>query len=311
MKEDRLRPVKGDRMSLFKGIITPMVTPFAHDERQTLNPEGAEKLIERLITHGVHGIFTFGSYGESYSSTPDERIAFSEYTIKQVAGRVPVLVGTGSCSTWETVEMSKRAEAIGADALAVINPYGMKISDKMIATYYERVASAVKIPVVVYNIPSSTQMNISREVADYVFSIDNVKGIKDSSGNMDNLAMYIEAAKGKDVDVLVGSDSKILTALEMGAQGSVAATSNVITDTVVGIYEAWVAGDLETAAKLQADVDPLRDVIHLGVVPQGVKRSLELMGIPIGPGREPALELSHEFDDQVRAMLDHYGIEHE
>lgn len=298
-------------MSLFKGIITPMVTPFANDERQTLNPQGADLLIEYLIEKGVHGIFTFGSYGESYSSTADERIEFSRHAIERVAGRVPVLVGTGSCSTWETVEMSKRAEAIGADALAVINPYGMKISGPMIAKYYERVASAVSIPVVVYNIPSSTAMNIPREVAEEVFSIDNVKGIKDSSGDMDNLAMYIEAAKGKDVDVLVGSDSKILTALEMGAQGSVAATSNVIPETVVGIYEAWLAGDKERAAQLQADVDPLRDVIHLGVVPQAVKRSLEIMGIPIGVPREPALELSHEHDDAIRAMLDHYGIAHE
>ena len=297
-------------MSKFQGVIVPMVTPFNRDVDQTINYEAGEQLVEKLIAAGVSGIFTFGSNGEFHVCSADERIDFSKFVIEKVAGRVPVYVGTGACSTREAIEMSKRAEAIGADALSVINPYFMGISDAQVANYYRMVAESVKIPVMLYNIPKSTGKNLSKEVVAEVAQIDNVKGVKDSSGNMDNLKDYVDAAAGNDVDVLVGSDGKISEAFKLGASGTVAGTANLITDVVVGLWRALEAGDEAEAARLQAEIEPIRDVLHLGSTPQTLKRSLELAGIPVGPARFPVTEVAEGVDEKVIAMLDHYGIAH-
>ena len=297
-------------MSKFQGVIVPMVTPFNRDADQTINYEAGEQLVEKLIAAGVSGIFTFGSNGEFHVCSADERIDFSKFVIEKVAGRVPVYVGTGACSTREAIEMSKRAEAIGADALSVINPYFMGISDAQVVNYYRMVAESVKIPVMLYNIPKSTGKNLSKEVVAEVAQIDNVKGVKDSSGNMDNLKAYIEAAAGKDVDVLVGSDGKISEAHALGASGAVAGTANLITEVVVNLWKALEAGDGEEAARLQAEIEPIRDVLHLGSTPQTLKRSLELAGYEVGPARFPVTEVAEGVDEKAVAMLDHYGISH-
>ena len=265
-------------MSKFQGVIVPMVTPFNRDDAQTINYEAGEKLVEKLIAGGVSGIFTFGSNGEFHVCSADEKMDFSKFVIEKVAGRVPDYVGTGACSTREAIEMSKRAEAIGADALSVINPYFLGISDAQVANYYRMVAESVKIPVMLYNIPKATGKNISKEVVAEVAQIDNVKGVKDSSGNMDNLKGYLEAAAGNDVDVLVGSDGKISEAHALGASGAIAGTANLITEVVCDLWKALDAGNAEEAARLQAEIEPIRDVLHLGSTPQTLKRSLELAG---------------------------------
>lgn len=297
-------------MSKFQGIIVPMVTPFNRDDAQTINYEAGEKLVEKLVAAGVSGIFTFGSNGEFHVCSADEKMEFSKFVIEKVAGRVPVYVGTGACSTHDAVEMSKRAEAIGADALSVINPYFLGISDAQLAGYYHMVAESVKIPVMLYNIPKATGKNIPKEVVAEVAQIDNVKGVKDSSGNMDNLKGYLEAAAGNDVDVLVGSDGKISEAHALGASGAIAGTANLITEVVVDLWKALEAGNADEAARLQAEIEPIRDVLHLGSTPQTLKRSLELAGYEVGPARHPVTEVAEGVDEKVIAMLDHYGIAH-
>lgn len=204
-------------MSKFQGVIVPIVTPFNRDDAQTINYEAGEKLVEKIIAAGADGIFTFGSNGEFFVCTPEEKIAFSKFVIEKVNGRVPVYVGTGACSTREAIEMSKQAEAIGADALSVINPYFMGISDDQLKNYFTMVAESVNIPVMLYNIPKCTGKNIAPEVVAELAKVDNVKGVKDSSGNLENLQGYIDAAKGNDVDVLVGSDGQDLCRPRHGA----------------------------------------------------------------------------------------------
>ncbi len=297
-------------MSKFQGVIVPIVTPFNRDDKQSINYDAGEKLVEKLIAEGANGIFTFGSNGEFFVCSAEEKIAFSKFVIEKVAGRVPVYVGTGACSTAEAIEMSKQAEAIGADALSVINPYFMGISDDQLKNYFAMVAESVNIPVMLYNIPKCTGKNISPEVVAEVAKIDNVKGVKDSSGNMDNLQGYIDAAKGNDVDVLVGSDGKISAAHAMGAAGAVAGTANLITKVVCDLWKALDAGYTAEAEHLQAEIEPIRDVLHLGSTPQTLKRSLELAGYEVGPARYPVTEVGEGIDEKCIAMLDHYGIAH-
>ncbi|QOY60788.1 dihydrodipicolinate synthase family protein [Thermophilibacter immobilis] len=297
-------------MSKFQGVIVPMVTPFTRDDTQTISYEAAELLVEKLISEGASGIFTFGSNGEFHVCTPDEKISFSQFVIEKVAGRVPVYVGTGACSTHEAVELSKRAEAIGADALSVINPYFLGISDDQLKGYFITVAESVKVPVMLYNIPKATGMNVSPEVVREVAQVDNVRGVKDSSGNMDNFKGYLDAVRGTDVDVLVGSDGKISEAHALGASGAVAGTANLITKVVADLWNALESGSEREAERLQAEVEPIRDVLHLGSTPQTLKRALELAGYPVGPARFPVAEVAAGVDDKIRAMLDHYRIAH-
>ncbi|AEB07645.1 dihydrodipicolinate synthetase [Coriobacterium glomerans PW2] len=297
-------------MSTFHGVIVPMVTPFKRDSAQSINFCAADQLIEKLIGSGVSGIFIFGSNGEFHLCSHEERIRFTKHVVQKVGGRLPVYVGTGACSTNEACNLSREAEALGADALSVVNPYFTQISDSEIVRYYERVAASVKIPIILYNIPKSTGMNLSAEVVSKIAPIENIKGIKDSSGNVENLAGYIEAAYGNDMDVLVGSDGKISKGYAMGATGAIAGTANLITDVVVGLFSALESGKTESAKMLQAEIEPLRDILHKGSTPAVLKRSLELAGIPVGPAREPVSDLSGFLDASIMSMLDHYGIEH-
>jgi 4-hydroxy-tetrahydrodipicolinate synthase len=294
---------------MFEGIITPIVTPFNRDEEQSINYEIAEKLINHLIEKGVNGIFILGSNGEFHVIDENEKIAFAKRVIEIVDHRVPVFVGTGACSTKETVRLSQKMEAIGADALSVITPYFIKPTDEELYMHFKEVANSVKIPIVLYNIPKSTGCNISKEVVARLAMIDNIQAIKDSSGDDENLKGYIEAGKGTNLSVLVGSDSKISMGYSLGATGAIAGTSNVITDVLVKLNKALKTNDSETAKVLQADIDVLRGVLKLGTVPSILKRSVELANIAaVGPARKPVSETTPEVDEKIKEMLKYYEL---
>lgn len=292
-----------------EGIITPIVTPFNRDVEQSINYEATKDLINHLIDHGVKGIFILGSNGEFHVIDEDEKIEFTKKVVEIVNKRVPVYVGTGACSTRETIRLSKAAEAAGADALSVITPYFLKPTNDNLYAHYKEVAESVQIPIMLYNIPKATGCPLDPELVNRLADIENIKGIKDSSGETDRLQAYAEIAKNKDIDLLVGSDSKISYAYGLGATGAVAGTSNVIVDTLVGLDKALCNNDTETAEKLQNDIDVLRGVLKLGTVPSVMKRATELAGIAeIGPARKPVQELTDEDDMKIKEMLKYYNL---
>ncbi|MDB7987040.1 4-hydroxy-tetrahydrodipicolinate synthase [Faecalicoccus pleomorphus] len=294
---------------MFEGIITPIVTPVNRDENQSINFEALKDLIEHLISHGVKGIFLLGSNGEFHVIDEEEKIELARQTIKIVNHRVPVFVGTGCCSTKETIRLSKKMEELGADALSVITPYFLKPSDDDLYVHYKAVADSVDIPIILYNIPKATGCPLSPELVDKLADIDNIKAIKDSSGELDRLEAYAKIAKEKDFELLVGSDSKITYAYNLGATAAVAGTSNVIVDTLVGLDRALRLGDEEQAIQLQKDIDVLRGVLKLGTVPSVIKRSCELANIAkVGPARLPVQELSQEDDKKILEMLNYYHL---
>ena len=294
---------------MFEGIITPIVTPVNRDENQSINFEALKDLIEHLISHGVKGIFLLGSNGEFHVIDEEEKIELARQTIKIVNHRVPVFVGTGCCSTKETIRLSKKMEELGADAISVITPYFLKPSDDDLYVHYKAVADSVDIPIILYNIPKATGCPLSPELVDKLADIDNIKAIKDSSGELDRLEAYAKIAKEKDFELLVGSDSKITYAYNLGATAAVAGTSNVIVDTLVGLDRALRLGDEEQAIQLQKDIDVLRGVLKLGTVPSVIKRSCELANIAkVGPARLPVQELSQEDDKKILEMLNYYHL---
>ena len=294
---------------MFEGIITPIVTPIQRDEKECVNLEAMKQLVDHLIEKGVSGIFPLGSNGEFHVLSNQEKMDVAKAVIEQVNGRVPVYVGTGACSTAETIQLSKQAESLGADVLSVITPYFLKPTDEELIQHYTQVAASVKIPIILYNIPKATGVNISVSVLKELSKVDNIYGIKDSSGDLDNLRGYIEAVEGTKINVLVGSDSKILAGYQMGATGAIAGTSNLITDTLVGLDQAYRAGEFEKAQKLQQDIEELRKVLPLGTVPSILKRAVEMAGIAeVGPARKPVQEPIEQVENQIRDMLAYYHL---
>mgnify|MGYP000941341894 CR=1 FL=1 len=294
---------------MFEGIITPMVTPFHYDDNQSINYEAAEKLIDYLINKGVSGIFILGSNGEFHVIDEDEKIEFTKRVVKYVNHRVPVFVGTGTCSTRETIRLSKKAEELGADAISVISPYFIKISDEELYQHFKAIAKSVKIPMILYNIPRNTGINISADVLERLSSIENVKGIKDSSRDLDNLKGYLEVAKKHNMSVLIGSDSIIFKGCQMGASGAISGMSNVITDTLVNLYKALKSNDLKKAEKLQQDIEVIRNVVKLKTNPSVIKRAMELAEIaPVGPARKPVLEMDELTDMKIKEMLKYFHL---
>jgi len=204
--------------------------------------------------------------------------------------------------------MAKKMEEIGADALSVITPYFIPPTQEELISHFRAIAESVNIPIILYNIPKFTGVNIDPDTLATLLEIKNIAAIKDSSGNLDNLRGYIHVSEGTDFAVLVGSDSKILPALKMGAKGAVSATSNVITDTVLSVYHHYFHGEIEEAEKAQKDIEIFRKVLKLGTVPSVLKASLSMLGIQAGHARFPVQPVSNESKEKIREALNYYQL---
>lgn len=289
-----------------EGLIVALLTPFHADG--TLNFEAADQLVDRLIDQGVEGLFVLGTNGEFHVLSQDEKVAYATHVIEYCHKRVPVYVGVGCNGTQETVELARKMAKTGAAALSVINPYFLNITQDELEAHYRTVAAAVDCPIILYNIPKNTGMNIDPLTFERLLDVENIVGIKDSSGNMDNLSGYVKAAAGREISVLVGSDSKIYQAYALGASGVVAGTANIICAHDLKLIKAFRAGDFAAAEQYQNDIEVLRAVLKLGSVPSVFKRLITLTGIDIGAGRLPVQPLSEQYDDQLQAVIKFYNL---
>ncbi len=287
-----------------KGIIPAMVTPLTKE--QTVNEHVTRQLTNYLIQSGVHGIFTLGTNGEFHLLHTEEKIKVAQCIIEEANGRVPVIVGTGGNSTEEVIQLSKQMEAIGADALSVITPYFIAPTQKEVIVHYEKIAENTSLPILLYNIPSRTGMDLEPETVATLAKVPNIVGIKDSSGKFDNIQQYINVTKEDDFSVFAGTDSLILKTLMAGGVGAVAATANMIPDIVLSIYNSWLKGDIEEAEKAQEKLQPLRDTFKYGTLPSVLKKAVEVYGIPVGPPKLPVSELSGDALSKVEEMVSYY-----
>ncbi len=287
-----------------KGIFPAMLTPLTNEQK--VNEKVLRQMTNYFIESGVHGLFTLGTNGEFHLFSEEEKLNIAKIVIDETNGRVPVMVGTGGNGTAEVIELSKKMEKIGADALSIITPYFVTPSQEDLAIHYEKIAASVSIPVLLYNIPSKTGMNIEPETVARLAKVKNIAGIKDSSGNFENIQQYINVTKNKEFSVIAGTDSLILKTLMAGGVGAIAATANMLPKTVVSIYNNWLEGNIEEAQKAQEDLQPLRDTFAYGAIPSSLKKAVELNGIEVGPPRFPVSELSGDSLDKVRKMVDFY-----
>lgn len=293
-----------------EGIIPALVTPMNDDE--SINEDGLRKIIEYVIEGGVHGIFVCGSQGESYALTNDEKKRVILTALEASAGRVPIYVGTGMITTSESVKMTKMAKELGADAVSVITPYFISLSQKELIDHYKLIAeSAGDMPVLLYNNPMRTGINISAETVVKLAEIKNIVGMKDSSADLIQTMTYIDVTRGMDFSVLVGNDASIFAAIVSGGKGAVAATANIAPSMIVGIYNALKSGDIEKAKELQYKLLPIRKAFSLGTFPIVIKEAMNMMGLPAGPTRKPVQNLSAEKRQELMKVLVNAGLYHQ
>jgi len=286
-----------------KGVFTALITPMNSDE--SINFEELRRQVDRQFDAGVHGLFCLGTNSEFYALHDDERVEVAKVVVDQNCGRLPIIAGVGCVTTSDTINLAKSIAVLGVDALSVIVPYFVGLSQDQLYRHYKAVAEAVDIPVLIYNIPMRTGNNVEADTVKDLSKIENIIGIKDSSGKIENIKRLIEITDD-DFSVLVGSDSLILQTLVAGGQGAVAGCANPFPELMAGIYDAWKTGDMETAAQRQEKIAPFRSTFKLGNPNSIVKRAMVLMGQAVGPLREPANLVDPEIDEAIKAVLAEY-----
>lgn len=292
-------------MPQIKGIIVPIVTPMTDDEE--INTDELRRQIERMISAGIHGIFVFGTNGEGYILSEAEKKEILSVCIEQVHGRVPVYAGTGCISTAETIRMSQWAEKAGADVLSIITPSFAAASQKEMITHYRKVADSVNCPIVLYNIPARTGNALAPASVRELSKVPNIVGVKDSSGNFDNILQYIEVTREReDFAVLSGNDSLILWTLLAGGRGGIAGCANVFPENMVAIYEHFVKNELAQARKAQDAIRPFRNCFRFGNPNTIVKEAVAMLGYPVGKCRSPFNDLSDEAKETIGKVLNEF-----
>jgi 4-hydroxy-tetrahydrodipicolinate synthase len=274
-----------------KGIIAAMVTPFT--DKQEINQSSARTLVNYLVKNKVSGILCIGGAGEFSTLSFEEKKKLLEIVIEENNGRIPIYAGTASVTTAETVALTKMAQQIGADAITLLPPYSIGASQEELYNHFMMVASNTKLPIVLYNHPKKTGVNLSYELVSKLSKNDNIFGIKDSSGDFTLTIDYLKL-KSKNFVILEGLDTLILAGLVYGANGSVSSTACAVPELVVKIYNYFVQGDLKSAVEAQAKLIPFRKAFLMGTFPAILKEALNMIGIDVGKPRLPIRELSQE-----------------
>ncbi|MDT2599018.1 4-hydroxy-tetrahydrodipicolinate synthase [Enterococcus hulanensis] len=288
-----------------KGIITPILTPMNEDE--SINLEELRAQVERMIENGIHGIFPFGTNGEGYILTAEEKKSVLETVVDQCNGRVPIYAGTGTLSTKETIEQSKMAQAAGADVLSLITPSFAAASQEELYTHYKTVAEAVDMPIVLYNIPARTGNAIAPATVGRLAEIENIIGAKDSSGNFANILGYIDAGKKKQNGkfyTLSGNDQLIIWTLLAGGTGGIAGCANVYPQTMASIYDLFVEGKIEEAKKANESIQSFRACFKYGNPNTIVKTATRLLGHNVGSCRAPFNQIPEEGIEAIKKVLE-------
>lgn len=284
-----------------EGIIAAIVTAMNPDE--SLNEAEIRNQVNRQIAAGCNAVFCLGTNGEFYIQNEEEKLRVMKIFVEEAKGRVPVYAGTGMPGTKDTIALSLKAKEIGVDCLSLISPYFAAISQKEIYDHYAAIAAAVDLPIVMYNMPARTGNNINPETVAELAKIPNIVGIKDSSGNWDNLKAYIDQTRGMEFSVLSGNDSLILPSLKEGGCGGITAVANIYPHVMVSIYQRFLAGDMAGAEEAQNSIANIRSCFKFGNPNTVTKRATNLRGFPVGPCRAPFNYLSDEAVEKIKEVI--------
>ena len=285
-----------------QGTATAMITPFGADGGVNFNSFG--EMIERQITAGTDMLVILGTTGEPATMTEEEKVSVMEYSVKKAKGRIKIVFGCGS----NCPDHAKQAEAIGADGLLAVTPYYNKCTQNGLYAYYKSICEAVKIPVIAYNVPSRTGVNIQPATMARIAEIPNMAGIKDAGGNMSQTMEIFRSIRGK-CDLYSGEDALNFPILAVGGSGVISVLSNVVPADVKKLYTLIKEGRTEEACALQDKLLPLSQACFLEVNPIPAKAAMNLLGFDAGTPRAPLSEIEPNNKEKLRKAMADYGLE--
>jgi 4-hydroxy-tetrahydrodipicolinate synthase len=289
---------------MLKGAFTAIVTPFKNGQ---LDEEAYRELIEFQIKGGINGLVPCGTTGESPTLSHAEHKRVVEICLDQVKKRLPVIAGTGSNNTAESLDLTQHAQAAGADYALMITPYYNKPTQEGLFQHYKTVASATKIPIVVYNVPGRTSLNLLPETMARLSEIPHIVGLKDATGDLKQGAKTLELC-GDKITVLSGDDFTTLPLLCVGGMGVISVVSNVVPGDMAGMCNAFFKGDLAGARKLHYKMWPLIEAMFYETNPVPVKTAMKLLGKVTGEVRQPLCPMSEANDHKLRQVMQKYGL---
>lgn len=292
-------------MNKFRGAFVAIVTPFIDGK---LDEQGLKDLIEFQIAGGTHGIVPCGTTGESATMSHEEHRRVVELTVKTVAGRVPVLAGTGSNSTSESIELTRAAKNAGADGALMITPYYNKPSQEGLYQHFKAVAEAVDIPIILYNVPSRTAVNMLPDTVARCAQIANIVGIKEATADLNQISQVIRLCP-KDFAVMSGDDFTSMATVMIGGTGVISVTSNVAPRDMSAMMDAALAGDIAKAKELHYKLLPLMQAMFIDTNPVPAKTTLAMMGkIKSGLPRLPLYKMNEATEEKLKKVLTGYGL---
>jgi 4-hydroxy-tetrahydrodipicolinate synthase len=286
---------------VFEGAYTAMVTPFDRDGG--VDEDGLRANVEFQIRHGIHGLVPVGTTGECSTLSYEEHKRVVEVVVEAAEGRVPVLAGTGSNSTWEALMLTKHAREVGADGALLVVPYYNRPTQAGLYAHFKKIAEEVDIPQVIYNIPSRTGVNMLPETMARLAKLKNIVGVKEASGDMNQVARIIDLTRGQEFSVISGNDSDTLAIMKLGGVGVISVASNIVPDKVVRLVESFRSGDLETAENINMELSPLYRALFIETNPAPVKTAMNWMGMAAGGLRLPLVEMEPENQEKLRKVL--------
>jgi 4-hydroxy-tetrahydrodipicolinate synthase len=293
-------------MSVFTGAGVALVTPMT--KTGEVNYPKLEEILEYQIANGTDSIIICGTTGEASTLSHEEHLETIRFAIEKVAGRIPVIAGTGSNCTETAVYLSQEAEKYGADGLLLVSPYYNKATQKGLIAHFTKIAESVKIPVILYNIQGRTGVNIAPETIAYLFEhVENIVGVKEASGNISQVAKIAQLTGGK-MDIYSGNDDQIVPILSLGGKGVISVLSNVAPQETHDIVAKFLAGDVAGSLELQLRAIPLIEKLFCEVNPIPVKAAMNLLGWEVGPLRMPLSEMEEEHQVQLKAAMDAFGV---
>ena len=288
-------------MPIFKGAGVAIVTPFTQDDK--VNFEELGKMIDFQIAGGTDAIIICGTTGESSTLTHDEHDACIKFAVEHTAGRVPVIAGTGSNSTAEAIRLSTHAQNNGADALLLVTPYYNKATQKGLIQHYTAIANSVDLPIILYNVPSRTGVNILPQTAvTLAKNVKNIVAIKEASGNISQVAELAALADGC-IDIYSGNDDQVVPLLSLGGIGVISVLSNVMPKLTHDMVMSYLNGDVKLSRQLQLSVMNLNKALFCEVNPIPVKEALNMMGWNAGAVRSPLCEMEPQHKELLRKEL--------
>lgn len=293
-------------MSIFTGSGVAIVTPFHADE--SINYDKLDEMLDYHCNHGTDSIIICGTTGESSTLSEEEHMACIRFAIERVKGRVPVIAGTGSNSTYTTIQMSKEAVEDGADGLLLVTPYYNKCTQAGLAAHYTMVAKEAKAPIILYSVASRTGVNIAPEtVAELHKNVENIVAIKEASGNISQVAKIMNLTDGK-IDLYSGNDDQIVPLLSLGGKGVISVLANVAPQYTHDICAKFFEGNIQESCKMQLDALPLVEKLFCEVNPIPVKKALNLMGMEVGSLRMPLTEMTEANTAKLAQAMKEFGI---